>query len=65
MRDFIIQVEDYNCNKLMSFRIRSVGEFTKLRDLHNCNLAYEYNNEDDTTVYVFILQTPDVNITKT
>ena len=52
MRDFIIQIEDYNGNELMSFRTRSVGEFTKLRDLHDCVIVDEYQTEDDTTIYV-------------
>ena len=50
MRDFIIQIEDYNGNELMSFRIRKVGEFTRLRDLHDCVIVDKYQTEDDTTI---------------
>ena len=51
MRDFIIQIEDYNGNELMSFRIRSVGEFTRLCDLHDCNVVDKYTNEDGDTIF--------------
>lgn len=55
MRDFIIKIEDYNGNELMSFRVRSVSEFAGLRDLHDCNLVDTYNNEDD-IIYVLQLE---------
>ena len=60
MRDFIIQIEDYNGNDVMSFKIRGASYLRQLRDLDNCNLVDKYNNEDGDTI--FIIQSEDENI---
>ncbi len=52
MRDFIIQIEDYNGNDIMSFRIRGASDLMRLRDLHDCNLADKYANEDGDTIFI-------------
>ena len=52
MRDIIIHIEDYNGNELMSFRVRSVGNFMRLRDLHDCNVVDRYDNEDGDTIFI-------------
>ena len=60
MRDFIIQIEDYNGNELMSFRMRGASDLMRLRDLHDCNLADVDTNEDGDTI--FIIQSEDENV---
>ena len=51
MGDFIIQIEDYNGNEVMSFRIRGASYLMRLRDLHDCNVVDKYTNEDGDTIF--------------
>ena len=52
MRNFIIQIEDYNGNELMSFKMRGASDFKQFRYLHDCVIVDKYQTEDDTTVYI-------------
>ena len=62
MRDFIIQIVDYNGNDIMSFRICGVSDLMRLRDLHDCSLADTDTNEDGDTI--FRIQSEDENVMK-